>query len=202
METAQVCRETGTMLLVDECFGWFLENRRQYSLLPAVTANPEAFRHVVLLDSLTKICGIPGLRPGYLISSSKQLLERISEYSQPWPVNLPAEEAACAAFARVLAEELPKVRRLLALEKPVLEQALEGLGMEVFPSDANFLLFRSPRNGTDLKKELLSRGILIRSCGEEEGLATGYYRACVRSADENRELIDALRQICRENQHG
>ena len=66
---------------------------------------------------------------------------------------------------------------------------LEKLGLQVCPSQANYLLVRS---GKPLTAPLLERGILIRDCANYEGLGPGWYRFAVKSRAENRVLLDAL----------
>ena len=63
-------------------------------------------------------------------------------------------------------------------------------------SDANFILFRSEQTALDLKELLLEKGVLIRACGNYEGLDERYYRICVRTHEENLELIQRWRTLC------
>ena len=72
--------------------------------------------------------------------------------------------------------------------------------MYVIPSEANFILFWSPR---ELADELRKRNILIRDCGNYRGLKPmepmqgggGWYRAAVRLPEENDRLLADLLQI-------
>lgn len=200
-EIAGVCRNTGTLLLLDECFGWFLPDRGRFSLLPEIAAHPEDYGHVLVLDSLTKICAMPGLRLGYAIASSDRVREEIFRSMQPWPVSAPAEAAGCCAFDGILREEVKKVQRMLQKERDYLAGGLRESGLKVYDSDANYLLIRC-RDAEGLKKACLARGILIRSCADYEGLNSRFFRVCVKTREENRELINAIRQICGENAYG
>ena len=62
----------------------------------------------------------------------------------------------------------------------------------VVPGEANYLLFRSE---TPLMEPLGQRGILLRCCGNYEGLDDTWYRAAVRTRAENRRLIGALEEV-------
>ena len=85
---------------------------------------------------------------------------------------------------------------LVAAERSRVAAALAGLGLNVFPSDANYLLFSSE---TPLFEPLLSRGILIRSCANYYGLDESYYRIGFKNKDENIYLLDQLADILQSN---
>ncbi|MDR1512787.1 MAG: hypothetical protein LBS56_04785, partial [Propionibacteriaceae bacterium] len=69
---------------------------------------------------------------------------------------------------------------------------LRDLGLEVVPSHANFVLFRSP---VDLARPLLERGLMIRSCGNFAGLDSTYWRVGLKRRPDNVVLIDALQAV-------
>ncbi|MFR4393650.1 MAG: aminotransferase class I/II-fold pyridoxal phosphate-dependent enzyme [Ruminococcus callidus] len=58
----------------------------------------EQYPHVLVLKSLTKLYAIPGLRLGYGLCVDTELVEKIRQTGQPWPVNTLAEEAGIAAL--------------------------------------------------------------------------------------------------------
>ena len=59
----------------------------------------------------------------------------------------------------------------------------------MYDSRANYLFFKGPEG---LTEKALSRGILIRDCGNYRGLGPGYYRAAVKTHEENLKLLEAL----------
>ena len=65
-------------------------------------------------------------------------------------------------------------------------------GLRVLDGSANYLLFQAP--GT-LGDALRQRGIVLRSCGNYPGLDGSWYRTAVRTAPENQQLIEALREV-------
>jgi histidinol-phosphate aminotransferase len=145
-------------------------------------------RNVVVVRSLTKDHGIPGVRLGYLIGSPElcALLER----SRPaWSTSALAQAAAIACcrsdeFVASSRERLLEDRRQLALE-------LAALGIESVPSQTNFLLARVPGVG-ELRARLLTRHqILVRDCASF-GLP-GFLRLAARPAAERARLVAALR---------
>ena len=193
---AGICRETDTFLLADECFGWFLADAGRGSLLSAALRDRELFDHAAVLNSLTKICAMPGLRLGYLVTQSEAVLEHTADHMQPWPVNACAEAAGIAAFEEYLAEGAKKAAELAAREREYLSEGLRSLGFTLVPSETDFLLFHGRDDGTDLKEACLSRGILLRSCGDFPGLGKNWYRVCARRREDNSLLLKALGDIC------
>ena len=103
---------------------------------------------------------------------------------------LPAQMAGVAALRDM--DYLVRSRALIREERRYLAAALEGLGLWVCPSDANYLLFRGPDG---LGEALLNRGILIRDCANYHGLRRGWFRAAVTPRRENQRLAEALGTI-------
>ena len=194
---AEVCRETHTWLMLDECFQWFLDTRKECSFVGNLLNG--VGNHVILLNALTKICSMAGLRLGYGIIPNAGLRERLEKFRQPWSVSAPAQAGGVAAFA-VLADHsegnlLEWTVKSLQTERPRLAEKLEELGFIVYPSQTNYLLFRSPdEDSRDYKQGCLEHGILIRACENFEGLNRHYYRVAVRNREENESLIETLKR--------
>lgn len=182
------CREKGIRVVVDECFLSLSDPGEQVSLAGEL----ESFSNLVLLRAFTKSYAIPGLRLGYCLSADTALLDGLSRCAQPWSVSGPAQAAGLAALAEP--EHPARARQLIALERAWLTDALRALGLQVFPSQVNYILFRAPEVD-DLKERLLAHGVLIRSCANYVGLGRDYYRVAVRPHRENEELIGAMKEV-------
>ncbi|WP_295580593.1 histidinol-phosphate transaminase [uncultured Oscillibacter sp.] len=179
------CRETGARLLADECFGDFLADPAAHSLRGALAQQP-----VVVLRAFTKLYAMAGVRLGYVLCADRALLAAMRSAGQPWGVSTLAQAAGTAA----LREEsyVACVRALVSAERPRLSAALAALGLRVVPGEANYLLFQSPR---PLGKPLEARGILLRGCGDYEGLDASWYRTAVRTGGENQRLLASLKEV-------
>ena len=190
---AAVCEAHHSWLLVDECFLPFLRSEIHYSMVPSL----RAFEHLVILRAFTKIYGMPGLRLGYMLTAAQALTDAVRATMTPWEINLPAQLAGVAALEET--EFVEKTRALIRAERAFLVQTLPTLPyvekVYVPVSDANFILFRTEEGAPDLKALLLERGVLIRACGNYEGLDARYYRICVRTHAENLELIRRWRAL-------
>lgn len=168
-------------------------SERACSMVPSL----RAFEHLVILRAFTKIYGMPGLRLGYMLTAAQALTDAVRATMTPWEINLPAQLAGVAALEET--EFVEKTRALIRAERAFLVQTLPTLPyvekVYVPVSDANFILFRTEEGAPDLKALLLERGVLIRACGNYEGLDARYYRICVRTHAENLELIRRWRAL-------
>ncbi len=168
-------------------------SERACSMVPSL----RAFEHLVILRAFTKIYGMPGLRLGYMLTAAQALTDAVRATMTPWEINLPAQLAGVAALEET--EFVEKTQALIRAERAFLVQTLPTLPhvekVYVLASDANFILFRTEKGAPDLKEMLLKRGVLIRACGNYEGLDARYYRICVRTHAENMELIQRWRAL-------
>lgn len=178
------CREQGIRLFVDECF-LDLSDAGE-SLKPLLGENPNLF----LLKAFTKSYGMAGIRLGYCMSADSELLTKMAQTVQPWNVSSLAQAAGVAALRE--AEFLNRTRQLVFSERAWLKPQLKNLGFRVIPSHANYILFRGPAG---LDKRLKEKQISIRNCGNYHGLDDGWYRIAVRLPEENKRLIQAMKEV-------
>lgn len=181
------CAASGTLLVADECFNDLLDAPEAHTLLGRVSDFP----NLLILRAFTKSHGMAGLRLGYALCRDAALLEKMRRSGPPWAVSGPAQAAGLAA----LEEDgyLSQLRRLIQRERPRLAAGLTALGCKVCPGEANYLLVLSPV--PDLGENLRERGILLRDCSNYHGLGPGWYRAAVRTEEENQALLRAIREV-------
>lgn len=184
---ADRCEEAQIRLVVDECFIDFLPEPSEFTMEKLTERYPGLF----VVQAFTKTHAIPGLRLGYGITSDMELLERMQQVRQPWSVSTPAQAAGLAALWD--SDRVQEARKLICRERRRMEEELRDAGVEVIPSEANFILMYS---SYDLFSLLKDRGILIRDCSNYSGLGKGWYRTAVRRREENDRLLEAVRQIC------
>lgn len=190
-EIVDACRTAGTVLLVDECF-LALSGGDEDSLIHCIRS--EALPAVVL-RAFTKTFAIPGVRLGYAVCSGFPAA-RIRRELPEWNLSVFAQyagRAALEATAGGTSGYLAASVEMIAREREFLSAELEKLGLRVFPSDANYILFQS--RDRELHQKLLDKGILIRDCRDYHGLTAGFYRTAVRTHRENTALLRCLRNI-------
>lgn len=180
-----VCFRKGALLVLDEAYMNFSSDSwNSTDLLEK--------GDLIIMKSMTKDFALTGLRLGYILSSSstKDILSRV----QPaWSINAPAQEGGKAALEDIgyYSGTWSDIIRLTV----DLETSLKGLGYNVYPTEANFLLMEIG-NVAQLKEHLWKDRILVRDC-TSFGLE-GYIRIGIKKADENRRLLHSLEQFQKE----
>jgi L-threonine-O-3-phosphate decarboxylase len=185
---AHRCQDQGTFLLVDEAFIELSDPDQSVACLA-----PE-MEGLVVMRSLTKAFGVPGLRLGFAVTNDK-LAEVLNRARIPWSVS----SIAAAAAARLLKEAdwLKESRKMVASELAWLTQALEELGLKAIKSRVNFILVNVKSSGmtsSELVQRMTEERILVRDC-RSFGLGDDYIRVAVRSREENRRLVSALGKV-------
>lgn len=185
------CREAGILLVLDECFCDFVEDRESYTMKGFV----EEYDNLFILRAFTKNYAMPGLRLGYGICGNETLLNVLRETGQPWSVSLPAQLAGVQALREK--EYLCRARELVFRQRQRLTQELRALGFTVYPPGANYIFFRlGPGYSADgFRERLLEKGIMVRSCGNYCGLSEEYFRIAVKTEQENDRLLAALEAV-------
>jgi len=180
------CDRCGALLITDECFNGLLPHPEAHTLVPYL----EGYR-LLVLNAFTKLYAMPGLRLGFALSADRALLEKMGACGQPWPVSVTAQAAGLTALAD---KTYPtRLRDLLNNQRPKLRAGLAELGAESITGEANYLLFRHP--DAALADRLEEIGILIRRCAGYPGLGPHWFRVAVRGEEENRRLLNAIRQV-------
>ena len=186
-EILRRCRQSGALLLVDQCFLELAGMARNFLTdeLPG--------GGLVLLRALTKNYALAAFRIGYCLCADHRLRNAMAASGQPWPVSVPA--MAAGEFALQNFPDWPyQAQTLIRSERGRLKRALERVGATVWAGEANFLFFYLERG--DIQAQLLSRGFLIRDCRDMASLEHGgYYRIAVRTPVENDRLIQTLKEL-------
>ncbi len=145
--------------------------------------------NVVLLRSMTKDYGLPGLRLGYAVAH-REIIADLRRVMPPWSVNSAALAVGAAVLEKdaYLRQSLRQVRRA----KDALVERLTGLGLEVLPSAANYFLVKVG-DGAALRRALLQKGCQVRDCASF-GLPE-YVRIAPRTPPENDKLVAAIAAV-------
>lgn len=171
------------VLVVDEAYGEFVMRPDFPDSLAWVRRRPGT----VVLRTFSKIYGLAGLRIGYGVSD-RELAGYLQRARHPFNVNRLAEVAAIAALDDV--EHAAASRRLNREGVAYLSKELADLGIEVWPTDANFLLARA---GAGVHDALLREGVIVRPLAGF-GLPD-HIRISVGLAKENERLIKTLKRL-------
>ena len=199
LRLAEWSRQKGVRLMVDESFVDFSEGWEHNSLLDDSIL--EAYPQLIVMKSISKSFGVPGLRLGILASADKELIAKMKKEVQIWNLNSFAEffmqiynkyekdyKTACEKFIK---------------ERTHFEKQLRTISyLRVMPSQANYFLCEilPPRSANEVVLYMLKQhNILTRDCSNKPGLdGRQYMRIAVRNHEDNERLTEALRELERQ----
>lgn len=195
LRLAAWCATRNIKLLLDESFVDFTDGFEHNSLLnnDILENNP----NLMVMKSISKSYGVPGLRLGIFASSNKALISEIKKDVSIWNINSFAEfymqifskyekdyKSACCKFIKVRNDFYDKLQTISFLR--------------VIPSQANYFLCEVTNGMTsaELDSLLLTYGIIISNCGKKKHMeGREIVRIAVRSTEDNNKLLDVLHQI-------
>lgn len=198
LRLADWAREKKITLIIDESFVDFAQSEEPATLLEEEII--QNYPELIIVKSISKSFGVPGLRLGLLVSGQENLIENLKKNVAIWNINSFAEffmqifekyksnyEEAMKKFKQV---RMDYVKRLEDVEK-----------LEVFPSQANYVMCRLTGQITsrELAETLLDKyNILIKDLSTKTGFdGKSYIRLAVRRPEENQKLIHALKEELR-----
>ena len=181
-------------IIVDESFIDFAGDRQEHSVQTLVNE----YSNLILLRSLSKEFGVPGIRLGYIVTSNQELIKKINHYLPIWNINSVAERFI-ELFPRYQNEYDESINQILDDRKRFIDRFEDIDMLEVIEGKANFLFCKIKNekiNSTQLRNKLFSRyDILIKDCLNKTSLDDRFVRISVRKPEENEKLIDACKEI-------
>lgn len=163
-------------VVVDEAYGEFAGE----SFMPLV----DRYENLIVTRTFSKAYGLAGMRVGYM-ASNLDMANVMQTVKIPYSLNRVSEHVAVAAL-----KDQRYVRQSVATvdqERKHLADGLSELDFHVFPSEANFIMFRSPKESAQLVSRLARKNVLIRDFGKLRRLEN-----CVRTTIGTKEMNDEL----------
>lgn len=149
------------------------------------------YQNLIILRTFSKAFALAGLRVGYMLAHP-DVLRQIKKVKQPYNLN-----SFSQAAARVVLEQRDIFKAQIADiidQRKELAQALQQMpGVTTYPSDTNYLMFRTNYDSKVIYQGLLERGVLIRKLGGPE--LPGFLRASTGTPEENKKFLQALAQV-------
>lgn len=189
------CRERGIRLLVDESFADFADEPNA-SLLSEATLC--AYPNLLVMKSVSKSYGVPGIRLGVLAAADEALIERMKKDVAIWNINSFGE--FYMQIAEKYCDDYTEGLRKLRAERTWLTEALSAIpGLRVIPSQANYLLVELTNGmcATALTKRLLLEyDLLIKDLSRKIRMGDRQFvRLAVRDRADNLRLVAALTAV-------
>jgi cobyrinic acid a,c-diamide synthase len=146
---------------------------------------------LVVVRSLTKHWGNPGVRAGYLLAEP-EIRARLRDQQVPWSVSSPAAAAMVACATPAARVDAAERAASLATWRALLEQGLAERGVTHQPSSASFVLAEL---GAGTHAALREAGIAVRRCDTFPGLGPEWVRIAVRTPASTRQLLAAIDDV-------
>jgi len=180
------------LIVVDEAFMDFVDEDEKYSVIKEALL----MDNLIVVRSLTKFYGFPGLRLGYLVAK-ESTVNKLMQFKEPWTVNTFAQIAGQVAINDEAFAA--NTREYVSREKTFLYEGLSMInGIRPFQPSVNFILVRIDNveiTSSQIQDFLIKDKIIIRDCSNFVGLSEKYFRVAVKTREENQKLLRALKLV-------
>lgn len=198
-DVLRLCKELSSLsatLIFDESFIDFADNPKRYTLIDEKILDEN--KNLLVIKSISKSYGVPGLRLGVLASSNNSFVSIIKKTNAIWNIN---------SFAEYFLQIYDKYKKLyISACDSIVEERNRFIfelnkfkELEVFPSEANYLMCRltGKVSATELTETLLSKyNIFIKDLSSKKCFENGMYiRIAVRDKADDDMLVKALGEI-------
>lgn len=193
LELIGYCRERCKTIVVDESFVDFAAAKKPQTLMTdaVLDANP----HLIVIRSISKTFGVPGLRLGVMASSDSALIARMRRRLVIWNINSFAEFFLQVGM-KYLGEYYEACAKLIETRKELLSGLAAVPYLTPLPSQANYVLCRLGDGWSSVRLTeylLFHHDVFIKHFSRREGLEDGeYVRIAVRTPEDNRYLLQCL----------
>ena len=186
-------------LILDESFVDFAEPEIRFTFIDEELISKH--KNVIVIKSISKSYGVPGIRLGVLVSGDESLIEKIQKNTSIWNIN---------SFAEFFLQIFDKYKKFygsacdkIAEERGRFSSELSKIpGVIVYESQANYLLCKLSGEAEKIgslglaEKLLDGYNILIKDLSSKKGFEKGQFiRLAVRNCQDNDRLIFALKEI-------
>lgn len=179
-----ILNTTDALVLVDEAYFEF----SRHTMRPHMERHP----NLVILRTFSKAFSLAGLRAGYLLAH-EDVVRELTKVRQPYSVNRFTQVAAALTFRERVVFQAG-IREIMR-NRDLLQTGLAAIpGVEPFPSEANFVLFRVVQASAIWRDLLHDHGILIRDLSRTPGLED-CLRVTVGTEAEVQRFLGALDEI-------
>lgn len=195
LELLDICKKNNTRCVIDESFIDFAEPELRYTLLNDELL--ENYPQLIVIKSISKSYGVPGLRLGLIATADIAFLEHFKALMPIWNINSFAEYYL-QIFTLYAASYTESCDRIAQQRSIMLSELSQFPFLKPYPSQANYVLCRCEGIGSkDLANRLLrDNDLLIKDLSSKNGFGGGdYIRIAVRDEADNAALYEALRSI-------
>ncbi len=178
---ADYCLEKNIIVFVDHAYIEF-QNRDIFDARKIIADYP----NMIIGYTFSKAYAMAGFRVGYGLMHKSMQAKFLSSLG---PFLISKASIAAAKAALLDHEHTQKIINTNKQEKPLVCQGFEDLGYQYYQSEANFVLFETQENSSELLEKLMSKGIITRV------MSPGTMRVTIGSRQENQRFLTALKDV-------
>lgn len=191
------CSQRKMKLVIDESFVDFVDNGKSLDDLTLISNQTlEAYGSgLFVIKSISKSYGIPGVRLGIMASADKEVIRLMKQHVSIWNINSFGEFYMQIA-GKYEKDYLCALKKIKTARSDLVTQLSEISYLRVIPSQANYVMCEvlDGHTSSELSYYLLRKNILIKDLTSKIGNGKQYIRLAVRSEEDNRYLMQFLRE--------
>lgn len=193
----EICRcHPDKLFIIDESYLQFVNSAENESMVKKDLAN------LLILNSMSKIFRIPGLRIGFMVASTG-IIEKFRLAAMPWTMNTLAQAAVIYLMERKDDVDLfiDQTRAFICSEKEKFINEFKGISkIKFFPGHATFILAKlyGGLRAESLCRYLLHERILIRNCANFVGLSDQFIRFSLQTGSKNDKFAKKLKDLLKD----
>ena len=185
-ETAilEIIKAAKGLVVIDEAYAPFANA----SFINAL----DQYENLLVMRTVSKL-GLAGLRLGYIIGNPA-IIEQLNKIRLPYNINSLTQISADFALSnKTLFDQ--QTQKICAERAVVFKKLNELDGITAYPSAANFILFRAPKNRAhEIFLSIKEQGVLIKNMSSQGGLLSDCLRVTIGKPEENLVFLAALRK--------
>ena len=198
LRVAKWAEEKGIRFIVDESFVDFAETEGSATLLEEEII--KEYQNLIVVKSISKSFGVPGLRLGILASNDLQLIADMKKDVAIWNINSFAE-FYMQIFEKYKSNYEEAMKKFKDVRREYVKMLEEVPHLRVIPSQANYLMceLTGEMTSRELAEELLNDySVLIKDLSNKNGFSgKSYIRVAVKRPEENEKLVEAMKKVLR-----
>ena len=180
----EIIKTAKGLVVIDEAYAPFANA----SFIDAL----DQYDNLLVMRTVSKL-GLAGLRLGYIMGNPT-VIEQLNKIRLPYNINSLTQISADFALSnKTLFDQ--QTQKICAERAVVFKQLNEFDGITAYPSAANFILFRTPKNkASEIFLSIKQQGVLIKNMSGQGGLLSDCLRVTIGKPEENLAFLAALRK--------
>ena len=200
LKLAQWAEDKSIRFIVDESFVDFADDEERATLLDDIDL--QNYPNMIVVKSISKSFGVPGLRLGVLASSNSEIVDELRRDISIWNINSFAE-FFMQIWEKYQTEYNYAIERFKVERVSYLNELRSICNLRVIPTQANYVMCEvlGEHSATYIAERLIDEyNILIKDLSLKNGIDGQYIRLAVRNDEDNHTIVNALREIFDENE--